>query len=156
MVVEWTYWVYATIQSLLVFTCVASCILFSIWSMETWRGPRPELWTILPLSVWTHAAIGALAIRWVIPRATDMDFTVKMLQAVSETQSYTSYMLTSGALLAAVGLKVAKVWAVRRWSRTALAALFATMLAVSLMASWFHHGQIESFCEGEPLACRVH
>lgn len=154
MSIEWTYWAYATIQSMLVFTCIASCLLFSVWSWETRHGPRPELWAILPLSVWTHAAIGVWAIRWVIPRATDMKFTVNMLHAVSESQSYTGYALTSAALLAGVGLKLRNVWNTRKWSAGWLVALFSMLLIVSMGATIYHERQVERYCALDAVACR--
>jgi hypothetical protein len=155
MTIEWTYWIYATIQSMLAFTCVASCVLFSLWSWWTSTKPRPELWAILPLSVWTHAAIGVMTVRWIIPRATDLPFAVRMLHAVSESQSYTGYALTSAALLGAVGMKVAKVWTVRRWSMGSLVVLFGGLLIVSMAATIYHERQIARFCAGNGAACRV-
>ena len=155
MTIEWTYWVYATIQSMLVFTCVASCVLFARWSWETRTAPRPQLWEILPLSVWTHAAIGIWAVRWIMPRITDMPFTVKMLHAVSESQSYTGYALTSGALLLGVGLKLRKVWTTRQWSAGWLVAMFSILLIFAMGATIYHERQIKKFCASDAFECRV-
>ncbi|GLK78066.1 hypothetical protein GCM10008171_33200 [Methylopila jiangsuensis] len=154
MTVEWTYWLYAAIQSLLLQVCAISCVVFAVWSWETRRlRPRPELWPILPLSIFTHAAIAVLAVRWIYPRAIDASFSVRMLQIVTESQSYTAYAMTQAALLTAVASKMVLVWRVRGWSRPGLTLLLAAMLAAAVGATEAHRRAIGAFCQREPAVC---
>jgi hypothetical protein len=152
MDIEWSYWVYATINVMLLLTCLLSCGMFAFWSVETRGKPRPELWIILPLTVLTHAAIALIPARWLLARA-DVSYAVGMILAVNATQSFDSYAATQGLLLIAVVVKLARVWTVRRWSSVLLVSILGSLAMLSVGMTRFHAVQIAVFCSGYPPEC---
>ncbi|HVI28882.1 hypothetical protein [Hansschlegelia sp.] len=153
MQAEWSYWVYATLNSMLLLTCALSCALFAFWSWELRRSPRTDLWAILPLTVWTHAAIAMIPLRWIWPRALDPAYAVSMIIAVNAAQSFDSYALTQALLLIAVMAKVALVWIVRGSRTSLLVAVFCWLTVLSICATRFHAEQMAAFCRDDPGSC---
>ncbi|GLK66991.1 hypothetical protein [Hansschlegelia plantiphila] len=151
------YWSYAFSNVALLLSCGVAGVVFAFLTASTGRDREPDLtlWYIIPWTVVTWAVVALLPASWIWPRFNDPGFSVNVFQAISESQSFGSYLLRTIALLIVVWGKTTIVWRVRHWRWDALFGLAAIIVLLSILATDYHWRQIEAYCVEKPGQCAV-
>ncbi|MGA0533562.1 hypothetical protein [Hansschlegelia sp. KR7-227] len=156
MQITWLYWSYAATTYALLLSCILSAPLFLYWSVEAKKPagePDLPLWYILPWTVATHAAIAMIPLSWIWPRVADPAFSVGLIQAVTEGQSFASYLVRTLLLLVVVWGKITILWRVRQWSPALLIILVAWIGLLSAALTMGHRDSIHGYCGERPDQC---